>query len=592
MTMAAFLALSSIALPWLGAVAVWLVGNRRLSANRRPEQLSGLQHGLAVFFSVAGAAAALLLLAYTSASPVLRLSTGRLAGDFTLVADGLAVFLVLIANGVGSLAVIFSVDYMAGDRQLGRYYLLVLIFIGAMSGLVLSGNLLFMFLFWELTAFSSYALISFHNDDPKAVAGGIKALIITQFGGVGLLLGAMLAYGYLGSYQISSVLAQGSELPAGILSLMAFGFLGAALAKSAQLPFHTWLPDAMEAPTPVSALIHAATMVNAGIYLLARFYPAFAEVPGWRISIVVVGALTALLAALLACANDDLKRVLAYSTVSQLGYMTFAIGAGGVFASQFHLQSHAIFKALLFLSAGAVIHTVGTRDMREMGGLWRSMPFVATVFVIGSAGLAGLPLFNGFWSKELILESAHVGAPLWALAIMVFVAGLTAYYSARMVWLVFAGEGVNRAVEKAALHRTPLAMRVALAPLALLTLGSWLLAPAFLSWLQATLPYHLLEGPHSLGALSHVLTEPLTYVALLVVALGLLGWWWAMRSARRMPFELPADFGFEHLNIFIKEFMLRISATTQLTQTGQLSWNVVGMGLALAALLLVMVIGG
>lgn len=591
MTVAAFLALSSIGLPWLGAVALWVIGSSRVSVSRRPHRLSRLQHGLAVLFSVAGAVAALLLLAFTSATPVLRVPTGQLAGDFTLVADGLAVFLVLIANGVGSLAVIFSVDYMRGDQQLGRYYILVLLFIGAMSGLVLSGNLLFMFLFWELTAFSSYALISFHNDDPKAVAGGIKALIITQLGGVGLLLGAMLAQTYLGSYEISAVLARGSEMPSAMLSLMAFGFLGAALAKSAQLPFHTWLPDAMEAPTPVSALIHAATMVNAGIYLLARFYPAFAEVPGWRISIVTLGALTALLAALLACVNDDLKRVLAYSTVSQLGYMTFAIGAGGVFASQLHLQSHAVFKALLFLAAGAVIHTIGTRDMKQMGGLRRSMPFVATVFVIGAAGLAGLPFFNGFWSKELILESAYVGGPLWALAIMVFVAGLTAYYSARMVWLVFAGQRAG-AEGKAALHRTPLAMRVALAPLALLTLGSWLLAPSFLSWLQGTLPYHMLEGPHTLAELGHILAEPLTYVALLIVLLGLLMWWRPPRAVRGISFTLPADFGFEHLNIFIKELVLRISATTQLTQTGQLSWNVVGLGLALVVLLLVMAIGG
>ncbi len=205
---------------------------------------------------------------------------GKAFGVLTFVPDGLAVSLTAIAAVVGSLAVIFSVDYMHGDEQLGRYYFLVLFFIGAMTGLVLSGNLLFTFFFWEITALCSYGLISFYNDDPKAVAGGIKALIITQVGGVGLLAGTLIAFANLGSFQISD-LWQSSSMPSTALAFIAFSFLIAAAAKSAQFPFHAWLPDAMEAPTPVSALIHAATMVNAGIYLLARFYPAFEFVPGW-----------------------------------------------------------------------------------------------------------------------------------------------------------------------------------------------------------------------------------------------------------------------------------------------------------------------
>ena len=180
------------------------------------------------------------------------------------------------------------------------------------------------------------------------------------------------------------------------------------------MPFHTWLPDAMEAPTPISALIHAATMVNAGVYLLARFYPAFEGVPGWRTAVIAVGVVSALLAALMALVADDLKRVLAYSTVSQLGYMVYAIGAGGIFASQFHLLSHAVFKALLFLGAGAVIHAVGTRDMRQMGRQKVQMPFVRAVFIIGALALAGLPILNGFWSKELILEAGLEWRPIWA----------------------------------------------------------------------------------------------------------------------------------------------------------------------------------
>ncbi|NUN51651.1 MAG: AtpZ/AtpI family protein, partial [Planctomycetaceae bacterium] len=331
-----------------------------------------------------------------------------------------------VATVVGSLAVIFSVDYMRGEASLGRYYALVLLFIGAMVGLALSGSLFLMFVFWEITALCSYALIAFYNDDPKAVAGGIRALIITQVGGLGLLAGALIAYAYLGDTQISTFLARADTLPAGMLAVMAFGALIAAAAKSAQVPFHTWLPGAMEAPTPVSALIHAATMVNAGVYLLARFYPAFEGVTGWKTAVVVIGLLSAFLAALMALVATDLKRVLAYSTISQLGYMVYAVGVGGVFASQFHLLSHAVFKALLFLAAGAVIHGVGTRDMRRMGGLRREMPFVRTVFVIGALALAGLPFFNGFWSKELVLEDGLHDGPVWAYAGMLIAAGITA----------------------------------------------------------------------------------------------------------------------------------------------------------------------
>ncbi|MCA9975019.1 MAG: hypothetical protein KC413_04690, partial [Anaerolineales bacterium] len=270
--MTAWLVICTIALTWLGAGAVWLVGDSR----------PRWQHSLAVTFALAAAVTAVLLIPQATDEAVITLSVGGMFGTFTFVPDGLSVFLTAVATVIGSLAIVFSVNYMHGEAQLGRYYALVLLFIGAMAGLALSGSLFLLFLFWEITALCSYALISFYNDDPKAVRGGVKALIITQLGGIGLLLGALITRTYLGDYQISTLLAQADTLPPNILSLLAFGFLIAAMAKSAQVPFHTWLPDAMEAPTPVSALIHAATMVNAGVYLLARLYPAFAEVAGWR----------------------------------------------------------------------------------------------------------------------------------------------------------------------------------------------------------------------------------------------------------------------------------------------------------------------
>ncbi|NLX11697.1 MAG: NADH-quinone oxidoreductase subunit L [Chloroflexi bacterium] len=568
----------TIGIPWLGALAVWLTGDAR------PQ----LQHRLAVIFAVAAGAAAVALLPSTSSEVALRIEVGSIFGDFTFVPDGLGVFLAVVASVVGSLAVIFSVDYMHGEAQLGRYYTLVLLFIGAMVGLVLSGSMLLLFIFWEITALCSYALISFYNDDPKAVAGGIKALVITQFGGLGMLVGALIAYSYLGDYQISTFLAEADTLPSDVLAVMAFGFLAAAAAKSAQVPFHTWLPGAMEAPTPVSALIHAATMVNAGVYLLARFYPAFEGVSGWTTAVILVGMVSALLAAFMAIYANDLKRALAYSTISQLGYMVYAVGTGAIFASQFHLLSHAVFKALLFLAAGAVIHTVGTRDMRQMGGLGKQLPFVRNVFIIGALALAGLPFVNGFWSKELVLEYGYKHGPLWAYVGMLIGAGLTALYTVRMVWMVFFG----RSQKRGHLHDAGPAMRVALGVLAVGTLTSWLLIGGFGEMLEENLPFHHLHVESMATLLEEVVTAPATYLALGVVAVGLLLWAWrdplAMISAGLWPLGEAAthDFGFEWLNARIVAGTRAAAGALRTTQTGWLNWNVAGI---IGGLLIVLV---
>ncbi|MBE2201783.1 MAG: NADH-quinone oxidoreductase subunit L [Anaerolinea sp.] len=581
--MATWLVWLTIGVPWLGAFVVWRLGDERSRA----------QHGAAAAFAVMGGVAALLLLPFVGETAVSRIPVGGIFGDFTLVADGLGVFLAVIATVIGSLAVIFSGAYMHGATQLGRYYALVLLFIGAMAGLVLAGGFLLLFLFWEITAFCSYALISFHNDDPKAVSGGVKALIMTQVGGVGLLLLALLAYSYLGSYEISDFLAQAHTLPAVVLSLAAFGALAAAAAKSAQVPFHTWLPDAMEAPSPVSALIHAATMVNAGVYLLARLYPAFAAVPGWTTAVITVGLLSALLAAVMALAATDLKRALAYSTISQLGYMVYAVGVGGVFASQFHLLSHAVFKALLFLSAGAVIHAIGTRDMRQMGGLGLTMPFARAVFLAGALALAGLPLANGFFSKELILEEGLHHGPLWAYVGVLLGAGLTALYTLRMVAMVFYGE---TAVTKR-VHDAPLLMRIPLGLLALGSLTTWLLAGPFARLLAATLPYHGLKEMMTVEMAVEIITAPATGLALLVIALGLAVWPLRHRLHRwRQPLRPLVDLtvnglGFEDINRQIIQGTKGAAAVFSRVQTGQLNWNVAAIVGALALVLVILMWG-
>jgi len=581
--MVSWLVILTICLPWLGALCVWV------ARDNHPR----LQHGLASGFAVAAGLASLALLPYATDEVVLSIPVGGIFGDFTFIPDGLGGLLAAIAAVVGSLAVVFSIDYMHGEPQLGRYYALVLIFIGAMAGLVLSGSLLLMFLFWEITAFCSYALISFHNDDPKAVAGGIKALIVTQFGGVGLLAGALIVYAYLDSYQINTFLAEAHTLPAAVLGLIAFGYLAAAIAKSAQVPLHSWLPDAMEAPTPVTALIHAATMVNAGVYLLARFYPAFAPVPGWKIAVTTIGLLSALLAAVMAITAVDLKRALAYSTISQLGYMFYAVGIGAIFASQFHLFSHALFKGLLFLSAGAVIHAVGTRDMRLMGGLGKQMPFVQTVFIIGALALAGIPITNGFFSKEIVLEGGLILGPLWAYIFMLIGAGLTALYTTRMVSMVFFG----RAGAVQSKHDSGRAMHFSLTLLAIGTLVSWLLMGPLSQMLASTLPYQQLIGASTPEIVIEVLTTPVTYLALAVVGLGIMTWLlcdhliFLVRILKPLAGLAQNDLGFERLNHQLIRLVRELAAVLSRTQTGQLNWNVAGIVGGLVVLLAILVWG-
>jgi NADH-quinone oxidoreductase subunit L len=574
--MAAILISCVIGIPWVGALILWQ------TSDENPR----LQHTLAVVFSIAAGLSSLALLPYSSSKTAIDIPMGSVFGNLTFIPDGLALTLTAIACVIGSLAVIFSVDYMKGEAQLSRYYAFVLLFIGAMAGLVLSGSLLFMFFFWEITALCSYALISFYNDDPKAVAGGIKALIITQVGGIGLLAGALTTYATLGSYQIPDLLENTGTIPANLLALIAFGFLLAAAAKSAQFPFHTWLPDAMEAPTPISALIHAATMVNAGVYLLARFYPAFVYVPGWALSVTLVGLISALITAFMALTATDLKRALAYSTVSQLGYMVYAIGVGGFFASQFHLLSHAVFKALLFLAAGAVIHAVGTRDMRRMGGLGRQMPFVRNVFILGALALMGLPILNGFWSKEFILEVGLTNGPLWAYVGMLLVAGMTAFYTLRMTWLVFFSE-TREALHT---HETGLAMKVSLGLLAIGTLTTWLLAGPFARMLHQTLIFHSVSELTTSELMQEILFAPATYGALAVVSMGLGIFWLGRKQAaagKEAWFDILSSesFGFEWLNRQITSLTVRAGSILQKSQTGQLNWNVMGI---LGALLVVL----
>jgi len=579
----------TVFVPWLGAGAVLVAG-----------RAARVRLVLAVAFAAADAVLSILLIPFASSRVEFSVVLGGAFGELSLLPDGFGVFLAAVAAVIGCLAVIFSLDYMRGEEGQSRYYALVLFFIGSMAGLVLSANLLMVVVFWEITALCSWALISFHNDDPRAVAGGIKALIVTGLGGVGLLAGALAVYAQVGSFDIPTFQARAGGFPPQVLAWVAFAFLAAAAAKSAQFPFQTWLPDAMEAPTPISALIHAATMVNAGVYLLARFAPTFSPVPGWSLAVLLVGMVSAFLAASMATVANDLKRVLAWSTVSQLGFMVYAIGAGGIFQGQFHLLSHSVFKALLFLAAGAVIHSVGTRDMRNMGGLSKSMPLTCAAFIIGALALAGIPPLNGFWSKEMVLESGLRSGPFWAYVVMLVTIGLTALYTLRAVWMVFFAPPVAPHA-----HEAGPAMKTALVPLAAGALASWLLAGPFHDLLLRTLPLHFPDAQaESTGmaftwaAAREVLAAPATWIAVAVVLVGALAWAWraafgwiggSMKWLRRIAED---GYGFESVNRGISRAVEGTGEGLRVTQSGLLNWNVAALVIAVVVLLAVVLVVG
>jgi NADH-quinone oxidoreductase subunit L len=376
-------------------------------------------------------------------------SQGRpLATIGVLVDETSTVMLVLVAL-VALLVQVYSLSYLSDEppKGLGRYYTYQSLFAFSMMGLVLAPNFLQLFICWELVGLCSYLLIGYWYQKPEAARAAVKAFWTTKAGDVGLLIGIVMLWKVSGTFDFGEmrVMVAGNELPLAGLSIITFCIYLGAMGKSAQFPLHVWLPDAMEGPTPVSALIHAATMVTAGVYLLHRTSWLFALTPDVLVIVAWIGAFTALLAAVLACVQDDIKRVLAYSTVSQLGYMMAAIGAGFSTAGFFHLLTHGLFKALLFLGAGAVIHAVHSNDLSQMGGLARRMPQTATVFIIGTLSLAGIPLFAGFLSKEEILGSVWAGGLVGPFAMLMLVAFLTAFYMFRVVFLAFFGAGPAKA---------------------------------------------------------------------------------------------------------------------------------------------------
>jgi NADH-quinone oxidoreductase subunit L len=400
---------------------------------------------------------------------------------FEITWDPLSALMTLIVTGVGALIHVFAIGYMHGDERFSRFFTYLNLFAASMLTLVLAGNFAMLFLGWELVGLCSYLLISFWYTRPSAAAAGKKAFIVNRIGDLGFMIGLMLVFVHFGTLSFDGVFDRAGEvLTTGTATAIGLLFLVGAAGKSAQIPLYVWLPDAMEGPTPVSALIHAATMVTAGVYVVARSASIFQEAPAAGMAVATVGALTALWAASIAIAQTDIKRVLAYSTVSQLGFMFLAVGLGGYVAGIFHLMTHAFFKALLFLGAGSVIHGMADeQDMQKMGGLRKHMPVTAATMGIATLAISGFPLLSGFWSKDEILavafEAGGFASILYVIGLVT--AMLTAFYMTRQWVMVFAGE--PRWDEGVHPHESPRVMTVPLIVLAVLSVGAGLINTPF-----------------------------------------------------------------------------------------------------------------
>ncbi len=497
---------------------------------------------------------------------------GNFKINLGFVVDNLTAIMLIVVSGVSLLVQIYSQGYMKGDPGYHRYFAFMSLFTMSMLGLVMASNLLLVYVFWEGVGLGSYLLIGFWFHRPSAAAAAKKAFIVTRFGDFGFLIGILILYFTYGTFNIAELnqMAVAGALGGTTLTLAMLGVFSGAVGKSAQFPLHTWLPDAMEGPTPVSSLIHAATMVAAGVYLVARTLPMFASSETAITIVAVIGGFTAIFAASMGLVMNDIKRVLAYSTISQLGYMMLGLGAVGLAVSKgyltyeegiglgiavgiFHLFTHAFFKCLLFLGAGSANHATGTFDMRLMGGLRKYMPWTFATFLIGSLALSGIWPFAGFWSKDMIVLEAWRHTPIlfWLAIITVF---MTAFYMFRAIFMTFGGEYRGGEAghgghsshgghdSHGGPHESPLVMLFPMVILALFAIGAgwsfWAggVAKFLAGGSYAGMPGVSLEPNAFFGLFSNVVHEPLPLISL-VVALGGIFVAYAIYSAKWISSE-------------------------------------------------------
>ena len=459
-----------------GAFAGILLLGGRLPLKGAPLAVAAIAAGFALFWFFA----ADLVTGGAGSFERLWFEAGDIGVSLGMTIDELAIVMIGLVTAVSLAIQVYSLAYMRGDPKLGWFFAVLALFAASMLALVVVDNLLVFYVLWELIGLCSYLLIGFYSERRSAAEAAKKAFIVTRVGDVALLIGVLVLFQAAGTFSMREIfaLAEAGEIGVASLNLSAaLIFIGVA-GKSAQFPFHVWLPDAMEGPTPVSALIHAATLVIAGVYFLARLSPMLVHTPGVLDAVAAVGLFTAFIGAFLALAQNDLKRVLAYSTVSQLGFMVLAMGSLGFAAGIFHLLTHGFFKALLFLGSGSVMHAMDDElDMRKMGGLRRAMPVTFVLFAVGTFALAGLFPLSGFFSKDEILLGVLDGRNGWLLAAGLAASGLTALYAARMLFMVFAGEPRSDAARRA--HEAGPLILLPMAALAIPATGLGLLA---LSW--------------------------------------------------------------------------------------------------------------
>jgi NADH-quinone oxidoreductase subunit L len=478
---------------------------------------------------------------------------GGLTIHLGLMVDSLTAVMLIVVTLVSLMVQIYSQGYMHGDPGYHRYFAFMSLFTGSMLGLVLADNLLFVYVFWEMVGLCSYLLIGFWFHRPSAANAAKKAFIVTRIGDFGFLAAILLLYSNAHTFDIATLhsMAITGVLAGTTLTWAAIGIFAGAAGKSAQFPLHVWLPDAMEGPTPVSALIHAATMVAAGVFLVARTFPLFAYSTEALTTVAVIGGFTALFAATMGLVMTDIKRVLAYSTISQLGYMMLGLGVGGVAIGIFHLFNHAFFKALLFLGAGSVNHATGTFDMRQMGGLRKVMPWTYATFLIASLSIAGIWPLSGFWSKDEILAASLQNQPILFVLAMLTVF-MTAFYMFRAVFLTFGGEyrgGSPEAHGKP--HESPSVMVTPMVVLAILSVvsGFWNVTGQFGAFMGHGETHSFTEGFFG------ILGQSLPWFSLALAGLGIL-LAYAMYSAKWLSAEEVGSMFKPFYNLFSRKYWL------------------------------------
>ena len=504
-------------LPLIGFLIAFLLG-RQIGALAAQIATTGL-------LFVAAALSWVVFIAWGfSAAPTERILIAEwiVSGDLEIAwrlrVDTLTAVMLVVVNTVSALVHMYSFGYMAHDDAKAKFFAYLSLFTFAMLMLVTADNLVQMFFGWEGVGLASYLLIGFWSDRPSANAAAIKAFVVNRVGDFGYLLGIFTLFSLTGAVGLDAIFASGPMIAGTTFDFLGFEvpalelacvllFIG-AMGKSAQFLLHTWLPDAMEGPTPVSALIHAATMVTAGVFMVARMSPLFEFAPTALAIVTFVGATTAIFAATVGCAQNDIKRVIAYSTCSQLGYMFVALGVGAYGIAIFHLFTHAFFKALLFLGAGSVIHAMhDEQDMRRMGGLWRKIPWTYAGMIVGTLALTGFPFTAGYYSKDLVVEASYVGQnpfALYAFVMLVLAATLTAFYSWRVIFMTFHGTTRAPADTFKRAHESPFSM---LFPMGVLLVGSLVAGVMFVHQFEGATTEGFWNGALFTSASNHVLHE-------------------------------------------------------------------------------------